>query len=584
MGNNSLTTRSSGEIITSNFFNDFNTALGGDFVGRNSSGVPTSAQNLGTAAVPWGTARINSLILNGSTLDPSLVTVPSNRVVSGATSANSSLTNFLDPVGAAGGLSATILATTTNLVVDINGTEVTASSDIALSSLTAAPSSNNTCQVDDSTMTNDKFAGEERTTITIGTVGTEISSLVGQFAAFQTPTGEFLFAYIKSATELTSVYRGFYFDDSLAGVVRGNLSNTDVLTLMKIGWVFLTNDGTTADVSYTTPVWSDASPSAPSTGDYWYDLGNDVWKRYSGSAFEIISRTLIGQVVSDDTDCLAARSLDAYFSVSEFNNIELEIFSTEIIQAKNIGAQLNVYGNSINFGNSLPNWNITVDRESGVSESASTGYYFYVAEDGDKVISDERPHKRDDLGAYYHPYESWRCIGVAFNDSGSDLVCVSHVPYNSEIKEQIVYIKDVKADNVDGGTITAGSYTTRTLNTVEGETSIVSVDTNQVTVLPGKTIFEISAPALLCDAHKANLYSITDTAIEIIGTAEYADSNAGGHSQTSSKIFSQIQKFTPKIYDVRHRCDTTRATDGFGRGSNFGINEIYTLAKITRVK
>ena len=58
MGTNTLATRADGEVILANFFNDFNTALGGDFVGRSVAGVPLANQNLGTAALPWGIGRV----------------------------------------------------------------------------------------------------------------------------------------------------------------------------------------------------------------------------------------------------------------------------------------------------------------------------------------------------------------------------------------------------------------------------------------------------------------------------------------------------------------------------------------------
>ena len=62
MGTNTLSARSTGETITSAFFNDFNSALNEDLVGRNSSGAATTSQNLGTASIPWGTLYSNNII------------------------------------------------------------------------------------------------------------------------------------------------------------------------------------------------------------------------------------------------------------------------------------------------------------------------------------------------------------------------------------------------------------------------------------------------------------------------------------------------------------------------------------------
>lgn len=53
-GVGTLTNRSTGQTITSAFFNDIHGALDVDFVGRNSSGVATAGQSLGTSTYPWG--------------------------------------------------------------------------------------------------------------------------------------------------------------------------------------------------------------------------------------------------------------------------------------------------------------------------------------------------------------------------------------------------------------------------------------------------------------------------------------------------------------------------------------------------
>ena len=236
MGTNTLSARSTGETITSSFFNDFNTALSEDMVGRNSAGAATSGQNLGTASVPWGTLYSDNIILDGSALDVSALTSPPNRIVSGKTRSTSNQPNFLVANGSAASL--VIDGTPTNLLIDINGATVTINTDITISSLTAAPSSNNTCAVNDgdaadqestrywgeplndylpwvgwdigSTAINDMVHKE---TITVDAMGSEITGLVGKLAAFKINDGsndEYFIAYVKSATELTNCFRGCF--------------------------------------------------------------------------------------------------------------------------------------------------------------------------------------------------------------------------------------------------------------------------------------------------------------------------------------------------------------------------------------
>lgn len=234
-----------GQKLQSSHIINTNNALRGALVGRATSGAPTAGQQLGTAVVPWGVVHANGLVLNGTTVDPSLIESRGHRIVSSAVRVASLQPDFLRPAGAAGGLSATLLATVTPLELIIEGAAVTVSTDIALTSLSAAPSSNNTALVNDTSLTGQeasKYTGERDSVLTIDTAGSEITSRVGSWASFKTPTGEILFAYIKSATELVSAYRGFYFDSAGAEIRRGVLSNNDTLTLLSTGWVFVESD------------------------------------------------------------------------------------------------------------------------------------------------------------------------------------------------------------------------------------------------------------------------------------------------------------------------------------------------------
>lgn len=343
------------------------------------------------------------------------------RIVSGEERLTSSLPDFLRADGAA--LEFTLLATTTDLELEISNAPVTIEDDIVETGITAAPSTNNTAAINDASVSNDLYAGETDAVIrelTIGTVGSEISSRVGQIAAFRTPTGEILQALIKDATTLTNVFRGYYFDDSGDPIVRQILSDTNVITLMEIGWVFAEDDGTTLDVSYTTPVISFVAPAAPASGDYWLDTEIKEWNKYNGATWDIVNVALIGQIISDDTNTIASRSGDFSKQFDQRNNIELEIFSTEVIKAKNQSAQINVYGSLLDIDLTKLTWDITSDLESPIVEAISTYYFEYITSDGELKLSDEKPYYRPDLQGYYHPYNSWRCVGVSYNDGSGD--------------------------------------------------------------------------------------------------------------------------------------------------------------------
>ena len=131
---------------------------------------------------------------------------------------------------------------------------------------------------------------------------------------------------------------------------------------------------------------------------------------------------------------------------------------------------------------------------------------------------------------------------------------------------QVAYLKDVKASGTAGGTFTAGAWQTRTLNTVEGDASIVSLSANQFTLAAGKYEIEASAPAGMVGGHILKLRNITDSTDVLAGTVEYTSQNAY-YAVTQSKVEGVLNLTSSKTLEIQHRCDVTRASDGFGAAS-----------------
>lgn len=142
------------------------------------------------------------------------------------------------------------------------------------------------------------------------------------------------------------------------------------------------------------------------------------------------------------------------------------------------------------------------------------------------------------------------------------------------------YLKDVKANNTDGGAATT-SYSTRTLNEVTGDTSIVTLSSNQFTLGGGKYLVHFKAPGLNCSAHKAKLYDITNTADIVFGSSVKSSSV---NQDTWSEGFTTLEITSPTVYEIQHIAGTATATLGFGGANNLGDTEIYTQVKITKVK
>jgi hypothetical protein len=145
-----------------------------------------------------------------------------------------------------------------------------------------------------------------------------------------------------------------------------------------------------------------------------------------------------------------------------------------------------------------------------------------------------------------------------------------------------IEIRDQKAAGTDGGGFTSGAWQTRDLNTEHADAGgHASVAANQITLAAGTYECDIEAPAGVCNAHQAKLYNVTDAADTLIGTTEYTGN--GNTNYTRSRITGRFTIAAQKVFEVRHQCQTTKATDGFGNSANFGVTEIYTVARFWKV-
>jgi hypothetical protein len=148
------------------------------------------------------------------------------------------------------------------------------------------------------------------------------------------------------------------------------------------------------------------------------------------------------------------------------------------------------------------------------------------------------------------------------------------------LQPRIATISDVKAANTTGGTFTSGAFQTRTLNTLDDPTGIItSLASNQVTLSKGEYYIEASAPARSTLAHQAKLRNITDSTDVIIGSSEQAW-NASDHT-TRSFVVGKIVISSPKVFELQHRCNTTGT---FGFQANLTLPEVYSIMRITKIK
>ncbi|MCK9324153.1 MAG: hypothetical protein M0P69_01515 [Bacteroidales bacterium] len=101
---------------------------------------------------------------------------------------------------------------------------------------------------------------------------------------------------------------------------------------------------------------------------------------------------------------------------------------------------------------------------------------------------------------------------------------------------------------------------------------------NAINLPAGTYLINASAPGHNITQHKAKLYNVTDSEDTLIGCVHYQNNHM------SRAIIQGAFTITgAKVFEIRHYCSNTVATQGFGYEYNIGVPEIYTTAHITKI-
>ena len=150
--------------------------------------------------------------------------------------------------------------------------------------------------------------------------------------------------------------------------------------------------------------------------------------------------------------------------------------------------------------------------------------------------------------------------------------------------QQFAIFNESQASGTLGGTFTSGSYVKRVLNTTVANTITGCSLSSSVITLPAGT-YQLTAYAYAhyVNGHKAKLRNTTDSTDTQIGSSAYSGTTANYGNFTHSIINAYFTIAASKNFEIQHRCTDTRATDGFGGGTNYGDDEVFTTVKIIKV-
>lgn len=419
--------------------------------------------------------------------------------VSGLVDANGQ-PQFLQADG--GSQNVNLLATGTEFVYKVAGVNYSVNLDDSLT-LDAGPAAAN----DEGTIYDGggefsvgQWAGESKgSPIPLASVGTEITSRRGSISLFRVQSQqEYLIGiplYNGVRDELMNCIRGFFFNSSLANA-RVNLTSSNKVEILKLHWIFINTTGTLLKTTLV-PLVQANTPSGPSTNQYWFDLNENIWKRYDGAQWVDSEAALIGFAgVDASNNCICARSIDFIAEYSHQCDLSLEKMTDSIVIATRAGFISN-YGVQANLYSRIITWDMSTDRDTGISESSDTIYYCYIDSNFQPKISNFPPHDRQtDLKGWYHPFKPWRCIGGFLNDSSSNIDKVFTLSNETQIADSSISSKKLQTYS-EAPALIASAY--HIGNQVDQ--GLIDVDYDEVSGVPSPssplTIFSSGRPILV---------------------------------------------------------------------------------------
>ena len=396
MGNGNLSPVVNGQDSDGAQLDQVISALEGDILPRNTSGVVASAAgNVGAPATPFGTGYFQGLQINGQPIAPPQLS--GTAINSGAALADG-YPAFLSALGD----TVQVLGSSTPLSGVIDGAGFLLSVDLTSPTLTLAPSSNNACVINDALFTGNqasKTVGEFGYWITITTIGSAITALNGKVAAFQYVGEIFLATVDTSNNRLIPIYRG------IAGTVQGTLTNGGVITLLHAAWIFLGNDMLTINPVYDYPTWSVTAPAGPTLNDHWWDTANLTWKTWNGAAWIISNEVFLGMAICNTSGCTGVEPED--FNIVWDGTIGFkEIYAA----TTNIAIKGPIVYSAAGY-----QVNISTDQNLIYSSATPSWVYIYGDKWGNLEAVTTPPRNNKKRKGYYLPGSYKRLIGIAYN-------------------------------------------------------------------------------------------------------------------------------------------------------------------------
>jgi hypothetical protein len=130
-----------------------------------------------------------------------------------------------------------------------------------------------------------------------------------------------------------------------------------------------------------------------------------------------------------------------------------------------------------------------------------------------------------------------------------------------------------QTSGTDGGLFSSGARRTVVLNEeVSDPDSIVTLSSNQFTLGAGTYIIRVHSNTNYTSRNQFWLYDVTGAADAERSQSEFAASGAA-NNQSYGYLLVRVTPAVDTTYEIQHRCQSSRATDGFGVAGSFDTEQ-----------
>lgn len=465
MGTNSIEpNRQSGDAIQVSHVNDLAQALSGDMIGRNSSGNPALAQNLGNNTTPWGTLHCDNIAVGGNTIDNGIFQLKRNRIVGRASRSQTDpiyidKLNYLRIPESSEDQDACFVS---NLRCVINN-EIKDFSTFSVENLTLLNSALPILKLDTSSQSyRNIYRGVEQyanlfdvlldsnTVENRNRISTHFLDLKNRRVAFKMveSSDEAIWTGVVDAENSSISASDFrlslkdcrsleYGEDWVEPFWFGYANNTNNficgprsepnIEVLNVGYIFLDFNGTDYEVSYRQPYDCDQDNSGNPLfrfdgetnfvdGQYWHDTNNQVWLRHNGTDWEVTNRILIGECYLDESGCVGVRSLDldiTYKNDSTIKNLKVIKDSDgnlDKVISLNYYNKISVYGNDLEFSQGNLQWVAASDQKMDGANHWPERLYLGIEPSGKLVVASNPPIYNPKLKGHYDTQSTIRYV------------------------------------------------------------------------------------------------------------------------------------------------------------------------------